>query len=267
MPIPIQVVGTDPLGSSFVEQTVTLAVGREGARIALQHSLTGDQEITVRNLSTGAETDLRVLGQVQATPEGYHYAVELLDPSVDLWGIEFPAPSESQGAAAQVLLECVRCQGKTEFHLHPFAAEVLDALGTITQPCSACRDRTFWKRASAEAVTAFHAAGSKGKESESTPRAPEQEKRRSKRLPLRLNACVRSREHGDDLVPTSNVSKGGFGFESGKLYALGTTVEVCAPYAPGAVNIFSPARIASMRPLPNESGFSYGVAYLQLGDK
>ena len=262
-PIRIQVVGTDPLGSSFVEETVPLALGREGARIVLRHSLTGDQEITVRNLESGAETDMRVLGQIKATPEGYHYAVELLDPAVNIWGIDFPLTSESEKVATKILLECVRCQGRSLVPLHPFARETFEVQGTITLPCPTCRDRTFWKRAAGKAETV------QGPERPAAPSGPTSypEMRRNKRLPLHLKACIRSKAHGDDLVPTSNISKGGFGFESGKLYALGTVVEVCAPYSPGTVNIFSHARIASVKPLPNEAGFSYGVAYLRGKDK
>ncbi len=266
MPIRIQVVGSDPLGFSFVEQTVTVVVGRYGARIILKHSLTADQEITVRNLETGAETDMRVIGQVEATPEGYHYGVELLNPEVNIWGIGFPPLSESEDAVVKVLMECVRCHGRKLVYLNQFETEVFEAQRAITFPCLTCKDRTFWKRPPAEAPGApAEAPKVKGRQPPS-PRpvlAPWQEKRKNKRLALRLSACIRSGEHGDDVVTTLNVSKGGFGFKSAKRYALGMRVEVCVPYSPGPGNIFSAARIASARPLPNEGVFSYGVAYVR----
>ena len=64
------------------------------------------------------------------------------------------------------------------------------------------------------------------------------------------------------MVDCEDVSKGGICFLSQKQYARDTQIEAAVPYLAGQANIFTRARIANVRPVPDGKGFTkYGVSY------
>jgi hypothetical protein len=75
------------VGTGFLEQTVTVMVGRHGAKITLLRMLVPDQEINIRCPRTAVESDARVVGQIGSEGEKHFYGVELLDEGVNLWGM------------------------------------------------------------------------------------------------------------------------------------------------------------------------------------
>jgi hypothetical protein len=258
--IRILVVGNDARGTVFVEETRTIVVGYRGARIVLAHPLNTDQEISVRNLGTGVELDMRVIGLVAERPEGYHYAVGFTNTGADIWGIGKPPGAEHDMAVANVYLECTHCHDRQAVGLNEFEVEAFEAQGIVSMPCKRCREQSFWKRSTVEpAAKAPEAPPPPLKKKEEDGR----ERRREKRLVLKMKACVRTDTYGDEVVPTENVSKGGFGFKSTHKYGVGAIVEVCVPYADGSGNIFNIAKIAGARPLLKEGTMAYGVAYLK----
>lgn len=267
--IPILVAGTDAMGFVFVEETKTVVVSRYGAKIILKRTLTADQEINVRNIGTGEEADMRVIGQITDCPEGFCYGVGFLNPSVNIWGVNFPPLVESENAVAKVLLECARCHGRSLVYLNEFEVEVFQAHEAISLPCRSCKDHTLWKRpGSAPAPATSAVPGAKAPppsaslQGSSAPPQVRQERRREKRLSLRMQACIRTKALGEVVVMAENVSRGGFSFKSTERFGVGQIVEVCVPYAPGAGNIFSSARIAHVEALPQEGVHSYGVTHL-----
>jgi hypothetical protein len=88
---------------------------------------------------------------------------------------------------------------------------------------------------------------------------------RRKHMRVRVNyaACVRQGESGEDIAECENVSKGGLCFRSRREYALNSTIEVAAPYSPGAPALFVPAKIRRVQPLGDGTFFRYGVAYVE----
>jgi hypothetical protein len=82
------------------------------------------------------------------------------------------------------------------------------------------------------------------------------------RIKLKVDACLRHSVHGEEVVPTENISRGGFRFVSHKDYPLGTIIEVALPYSPGAANIFTPARIVYKEEGSPKATFAHGAAYV-----
>ena len=86
--------------------------------------------------------------------------------------------------------------------------------------------------------------------------------RKAPRVKLEVDACIRHPVYGEEVVPTDNVSQGGFRFKSCKDYPVGTLIEAALPYVFGAANIFTPGRIAYREEQRAEGTIAYGVAYL-----
>jgi hypothetical protein len=148
--VPIQVAGTDAIGRDFTADTRMLVLSRHGAKIVLGRKLVPDQEVSIFCKSTGKESVARVVGQMGKIPEGHLYGVELLDPEVNLWDIEFPPLSESEKAAARVLLECGHCHSRVLSYLNEFEAEVFEANGFLSRACKRCTDVSVLPGPSAE---------------------------------------------------------------------------------------------------------------------
>ena len=255
----ITVSGTDVQGHDFVEETYTTIVGRHGAKIVLSRSLMPEQELTIRCEGSGRESDAWVVGHIGEDEEGKYYSVKFLDPEVDVWGIEFPPLEESERAVERVLLECVRCRSREVTYLDEFETEVFEANHQISHQCKQCRDRTLWRQSVGTATV--------------EPPAPSvaplavaariQNERKHTRMDLKLKACVRSPQFGEEVVSTMNISRGGFAFQSSQGYAAGMMVQVSLPHSPAGANIFTPARIERVNDSPQEPKKKMiGVAYI-----
>lgn len=250
--LPIEVSGTDITPESFFDRTQTLVVGRHGGKIVLKRKLVVEQELTIRCLTSGREADAEIVGQLGEGPSGFVYGIRLLDPELNLWGIEFPPLDAAEAAVGRVLLECVGCKNREVTHLDEFELEVLEAKGFLRRQCKRCTDTSSWKKSFAEE-----------KEPQAVPPPPKEVKnrRRGIRRALRVTACVHSAQWGEDLVRTNDVSRGGLCFTSSKVYGVGTQIEVAVPHSPGGGNIFLSAVVVRSRSLPNEQTNIYGVAY------
>ncbi len=255
----LEVLGTDANGRDFFEAARTTLVAQHGAKIVMARKLAPQQEITLRCLGTGREAVGRVVGQTGAAEAGYSYGISLLKPEPNFWGIDFPPLSESKDAVGRVVLECQACHFKEVAYLDEFELEVFEVNQSLSRHCKRCTDATVWKRSFGEPTA----------EPVKTPPPPvtsaeRPEKRREPRRELRVSACVRSKELGEDIVTTRNVSRGGVCFESSRRYAHGARIEVAVPYAQGGGNIFVTGRIAwAAQASPGTETNLYGVAYLE----
>jgi hypothetical protein len=264
--LPIVVTGTDCMGDMFLEQSSTTVVGRHGAKIVLTRKLAPDQEINIRCHATGRESDLRVVGQIGTSPEGtFYYGVALLDPDIDLWGIEFPPAEEAGGAVGRVLLECARCHTRQLVYLYEFEAEVLDANHHLARYCRKCGDTSVWREATLLVGEELPREAEAVAEPFPPPAKRTKNDRKHVRLDLKVNACIRDPMYGEEVVVTENVSRGGFRFRSKKHYAEGWLIEAALPYSPGGPNIFAPARIMYTEELGTSGESVYGVAYVPAG--
>lgn len=253
--VPIRASGTDCRNTSFVDNTQTLIISRYGAKILLNRALVPEQQVIIRCLLTGLETSARVVGQLGEEPGGIHYGIEFLDPNTNIWCIEFPSLSDSEQAAARVLLECARCHFREIAYLTEMEAEVLQINRSLTRSCKRCGAESPWSESLALEPT----------EQELKPETPPQRtqnERKHVRMNLKMTACIRHPQFGNEVVRSEDVSRGGFRFNSRKLYSVGGVVEVALPYSEAGMNIFSPARIVRARELQGEGIIQYGLMYI-----
>ena len=254
--IPIIISGTDTAGRNFVENTRTLVLSRRGAKIISKEILVPRQKLTIRCLKTGLETCVQVVGPIMGEEEGCHFGVALLQPEVNIWGISFPPLEGSENPAGRVFLECAECLAQEVVHLDIFELEVLLANECLTRPCPRCNLATLWMRTASREEPLPVGRGV------ADSRHTIQE-RKSPRINLKVIACLRHSEMGEEVVSTENVSRGGFRFVSRKDYPIGTVIEAALPYSPGAANIFTPAKVVYKEPGKFEGTFAHGVAYIQ----
>jgi len=263
--VPIEVAGTDAFGQFFTEGGRTLLLSRHGAKIALSRDLVPDQEVQVSCPSTGKSADARIVGLISSGGGAWHYGIEFLDPGIDVWGIEFPPLSESEKGVARVLMECGHCHARELAYLGEFEAEVFEANGCLSRRCKRCTDTTLWKRSLPEAFgkpTPSPVQPGASLQSPSSTGLRAENEREGIRVSLRMAACIRSRQHGEEILTTEDVSRGGLRFRSSKRYAIGWEVEVAAPYSKEGSNIFAPARVVHAEALPANGLTAYGLSYI-----
>lgn len=263
--VPIQVRGTDAQGTSFDERAQTLVISRFGALIILARALGAGQEITIRCLGTGSEAKFSVVGQVERRKEGNVYGVEMVDPDVNLWEIHFPPATETEMAAGRTLLECSRCHACEVAYLNIGDIEIFHKNQRISRPCEHCNDLTIWNEASLRKLLVEPPSLAIDPLSgQAVPPVPQrsEDERVDPRITLSIGGCVRTAEHGEDVVTTENVSEGGVSFKSRKRYVEGAMVGFAVPYMPGRANVFVQARITWSRNLESEGLTAYGLAYL-----
>jgi hypothetical protein len=255
--IPIEVAGTDCLGSQFLDRTHTLVVGRRGGKISLERKLVPQQEVTIRCLTTGREADARIVGLTGKTTGAYNYGIKFLSGVDNIWGIDFPPLSESEESTGRVFLECFGCKNREVICLDDFELEVLQVNGNLSRPCNRCRDVSLWREFREDIPESEIAASAS-----SPPVAPERRNmRRESRREIKAAACVRTTRFGQDLVKIRNISRGGLCFTTPREYFLGEIVEVAAPYWPGGGNIFLSAEIVWLQPESSEKTTAYGVVF------
>jgi hypothetical protein len=259
--LPIQVTGTSLLGDVFQCEGQTELVSQNGAKILVQQKLSSQQEITVRCLETGKEAPARVVGRVNGKKKQNSYGISLLEPPGTLWGIDFPPRGDSVGAVGRTVLECLACHTRELAYLDGFELEVLESNGDLARYCKRCRDSTTWKKS-------FDSVSSPPANSLAIPeKEKSEERRREARRDLRVIACIRSKEFGEDLVRARNVSRSGLCFESRRAYEQAWEIQVAIPYSSGGGNIFMPARIARVQSLVQDDLNLCGVAYARMDQR
>jgi hypothetical protein len=260
--LPIAISGVDASGEAFLEHSVTVVLGRHGAKIALSRMLAPDQEVNIRCLGSAKESEARVVGQIGNGPEGYYYGLELLDNGADFWDIEFPPVAKTDAAVGRVLLGCRRCGTRELAYLNEFQTEVLEANQELWRRCKKCSDTTLWRK------TNLPPTEDSSVQLPLVPPATAQSRRTQNdrkhvRLDLKVPVCIRHPQYtGDDLVMTENVSRGGFRFKSRRHYGQDWVLEVALPYSRGSANIFTSAQVVYVGELPVEGLAVYGSAYV-----
>ena len=148
--IPIRVQGMDQTGGYFSEETATVEVNRDGARISLRSPLRMGDELRVTILVTGAAALCRVTVQcpnsLGDSPEwGMALSTSMSDVVADFWGISFEdLPEEAQPHIA-ALLSCTACGRRELVTLSQAEYDVLRDDLTFPRVCQNCRTPTDWE--------------------------------------------------------------------------------------------------------------------------
>lgn len=260
--IPIRVEGLDPKGQKFAENTRTLVINRQGARIQLKHPVTPGARVQISTMVGNRQANFRVVGPTKpVTAEGGEWGVECLEEKGNIWGIGFP-PSKSEEGLCSALLECRRCHAVILIHISLVEHDVLASSGLITRECKSCERETAWGYT--EQALGMPAPGQEAEPSISEvmePPQPTANRRVYGRVALKLPVRVRNYYGVEEFTKTENVSKGGTCFISDKNYEMGEILLVTCPFEKGGHNIEVRAKVVRCRELVGTGRKIYGVRY------
>jgi hypothetical protein len=261
--VPIRVEGMDKNGEKFTEETQTIVVNRQGARIYLKHPVSAGSSLLIATHSGNRSAKFRVVGPTQPpSGEGGEWGIECLDQNCNIWGIGFPPPSSADGVCT-ALLECRRCHGVKLSHLSMVEHDVLGTSGLLVKDCEACGRLTSWgyKEPSVPLSTDdtpdVVAAASAG-----PAESPKASRRRShNRVALQLPIRLRSFSGTEEFIRTENVSRGGVCFITERNYEIGEVILVTCPYEKTGQNIEVRGQVVRRREMHGTGRKIYGVSY------
>jgi len=264
--------GKDVSGKEFKEPARTLLINRTGAVIVLDRDLAPEQQVHLQRRAPSEahrQGQVRIVGQFGRQKEGYLYGIELPDPSVDLWGVEFPEAPDSLEAVARMLVECSYCRSREVVHLNELELRAFETNRGIARHCKVCGVPSIWIQAAHEDEKKITARASRGRRAADTqttpPKEGEHRVRQRMRLHTRLTACVREAGSDDELAVCEDISPLGMCFRSKRRYEAGAVVEVAVPYSPDAANIFLPATVVYSEQMPKAGLFRHGTEYRKVG--
>jgi hypothetical protein len=212
--IPIRVEGKDCQGNAFIETTSTLVVSREGGQIIISHLLEPGAVVKITNLNNQISSSFEVVGRtpksLSGTPE---WGVKCLKPEVEIWGVHFPTRAEkpSQADLIHVLLECEVCLSREMAALTMPQYRSLLAQSSLPRPCPKCEVTRDWRFGFIE-VEVEEVLPSLPIPAASGPIPRGAEKRREKRLAVKLPLDVRLADGRTQTSTTENISKSGLCF-------------------------------------------------------
>lgn len=258
--MPVEASWSTGVGAGEKHIAETLLVSRNGGVLRLNKKLTAGQEITLRRM----EGDLvktaraRVMAEIDQEPDGFLYAIQIMEPRVDFWDIDFPAPYKAEEALARLLMECGFCQRREVVYLNEFELKSFEVRKCVARVCKHCDTPSIWIEAQSEmAAPQTGAAQTLTVEERVVPR------RNRTRVKARVLACIRRRGFQEEVAVCEDLSKGGLSFRSRNKYEEGSRVEVAVPFTPGSSAIFVPIRIVFSQAIPAAGLYRHGAAYIR----
>jgi hypothetical protein len=261
--IPIEVKGTGADGKPFTEKTFTLVVNGDGARISLKAKLRRDDRLTITNLQTKISCPFRVVERTsdllgEGPPE---WGVECLEPEVNFWGIAFP--KKAAGPVKQewidALLECSRCQFRELAQLALEQYRALVSQSSLTRDCAKCGVETEWGFGFVEAGPEEAIPTQPAPSAEPPSSGEGAERRRAKRVTVKLPVRIRLEDGREEIARTENLSKTGVCFASDIVMREGDVVQLTVGYTPGGNEAAIPARVVWRRGIEGSNRALYGV--------
>jgi hypothetical protein len=296
--IPIKVEGVGAEGKPFSEKTFTLVINRHGARITLQNPLRPDDRITITNLYNNLTFPFRVIARTgKSLGEGPEWGVECLEPDAPIWGIYFPkkkgAPGEEEPIDA--LLECSQCLSRELAQLGPAQYQALTTQSSVRRECPQCKTATAWRfsfvdeaweeapsaaepaeiapapaaapppaAAPAPAASPAPAAAAPPPAAAPSPApvpAKREERRKVKRVTLKLPVRVRLRDGREDITRTENYSSLGACVISSLDLKENDRVLLTVGYTGGSSDLETPARVMWRRAMGGTKVTLYGMEF------
>lgn len=258
--IPIVVMGVDPDAGQFSEETHTIVVNREGARVTLKHRVIPEDTIHIINLENFVEADFRVVGPISvaegAVPE---WGVECLKEGVNIWGIEFSHSLPAERDQVCALLECRACLKKFFWPVTFMEVVVLDSTGVIQSFCDHCGKQTYWTYANGSNRRKEFSPSDPVAPPPRTPQRPE--RRTNTRLLIKLPILVRNHKGEEAIARTENVSRLDLAVSLGMKLSEGEPVTVICPYEVGSRNIERKAEVRRRAFFSFGKNKLYGLRY------
>jgi c-di-GMP-binding flagellar brake protein YcgR len=260
--VPIRVEGMDRNGEKFSEETHTIMIGREGARISLKHAVAPGATVQITTRLGHHSARFRIVGPTHPpSTEEAEWGVECLRANCDLWGIRFPAPSSAEGICT-ALIECRRCHAVVLSPLTLVEHEVLGTSGLLVKPCEDCGRATAWSYRDLEiAPPGDESAAAAPRAGNSLEHRAGPSRRLHRRVALQLPIRVRSFYGTEEFTRTENVSRGGMCFISGHKYEVGEVILVTCPFEEGGQNIEVRGQVVRRQEMAGGARRIYGVSY------
>jgi hypothetical protein len=249
-------------GTAIRQAAETLLVSRNGGVIRLKEKLFPGQDLTLHRTIDGDDTRsarARIVAEIDQEPEGFIYAVAILETRSDFWDIEFPSlhVGADAEALARMLMECSFCQRREVVYLNEMELKSFEVRRCVARVCKYCDAPSIWIEAHSDPKA----------EDLISPKPPVEDRvlprRNRTRIKARVLACIRRRGFQEEVAVCEDLSKGGISFRSRNEYPEGSRVEVAVPYTPGASAIFVPIRIVFSQPLASAGLFRHGAAYVR----
>jgi len=248
-------------GTAMQRPAESLLVSRNGGVIRLQEKLFAGQELTLQRKLEGDSVKsarAKIVAEIDREPEGFLYAISMLEPRNNFWEIDFPLPQQAEEALARMLMECSFCQRREVVYLNEMELKSFEVRRCAARVCRHCDAPSIWVEAVHEDTRAQEVLPSRAAVEERVlPR------RKRTRVKARVLACIRQRGFQEEVVVCEDLSKGGISFRSRNKYPEGTRMEVAVPYTPGAGAIFVPIRIVFSQPIATAGLVRHGAAYLR----
>ena len=250
----------DSSGGQFRLPAQTLLISRNGGVIRLAEKIFPGQEIALHRKLEGDQMKsarARIMAEIDREPDGFIYAVAILDQRMDFWEIEFPSPHKAEEALARMLMECSFCQRREVVYLNEMELKSFEVRRCVARLCKHCDSPSIWIEAQSEPKFEETLPSRSAAEERVLPR------RNRTRVKARVLACIRRRGFQEEVAVCEDLSKGGISFRSRNKYPEGTRLEVAVPYTPGAGAIFVPIRIVFSQPIVAAGLFRHGAAYVR----
>jgi hypothetical protein len=247
-------------GAEVRQSAETLLVSRNGGVLRLSEKLFPGQELTLRRQREGDTWKIaraKVMAEIDHEPEGFLYAIAMVEHRADFWDIDFPAPQQGQEALARLLMECSFCQRREVVYLNEPELKSFEVRKCVARLCTHCDSPSIWIEAQPEVP-----------QEPPVPTPPPDDRvaprRNRTRVKARVLACIRRRGFQEEVAVCEDLSKGGISFRSRNQYPEGTRLEVAVPFTPGSAAIFVPIRIVFSQAIPAAGLFRHGAAYVRI---
>src|SRR5262249_17338019 len=151
--MPVEASWLGPGGVVLKRMAQTLLVSRNGGVVRLQEKLLENQEITLKRQLEGDQVKsarARVVAEIDQEPEGFLYAIHLLESRSDFWDIEFPHPIKAEEALARLLMECSFCQRREVVYLNELELKSFEIRKAIARICKICDAPAIWTEVQSE---------------------------------------------------------------------------------------------------------------------
>lgn len=257
----IRVEGIDRNGEKFDEETRTLVINRQGARIYLKRAVAAGALLVITTVVGRRTAKFRVVGPTQPpSGEGSEWGVECMDPTCTIWGIGFPPPKEEEGICT-ALIECQRCHAVNLSHLSLVEHEVLGTSGLLVRECEHCGRSTSWSyKDPSTGYSSDDPSGLQGR-AESSIEHPVVGQRLYQRVALQLPVRIRSFSGMEEFARTENVSRGGLCFITDRHYEVGEVILVTCPFEKTGHNIEMRAQVVRRQEMQGTGRMIYGLSY------
>lgn len=258
--MPLEASWLEPSGMVRSVPAQSLLVSRNGGVLLLAEKFSAGQEISLKRQLEGdgyKNARARIVAEIDRTPEGFLYAIHILELQADFWDIEFPAPRDAEEALARLLMECSFCQRREVVYLNELELKSFESRKCVARICKLCDAPSIWVEALSELGAAETLTNQTSDDERLLPR------RNRTRVKARVLACIRRRGFQEEVAVCEDLSKGGIAFRSRNQYPEGSRAEIAVPFTPGAGAIFVPIKIVFSQPIPSAGLFRHGASYLK----